>query len=133
MGQLFRKYLWMFLRFLGFRPVAVSLNMENIDETVQKSALTIHAFYNDESIQAVLAALKAEHTRSLLNLASYSGNRDKLYTLQGRMESIQGFIRFIEDAGNLRPDDVRTLRTKRQKDSKAKVLNLGKSRQEVVI
>lgn len=113
--------------------MSLSLNVEGLDDTAQKSALAIHSYYNDESIRAVLDALRAEQTRALLNLASYAGSRDKLYKLQGRLESIQNFIRFIEDAGSLRPDDVKMLRGKRQAASKAKVLNLGKSRQEVVI
>lgn len=136
MVQWFKNLKIFILRFLGVKPVSLSLNLEETEKVIQKSALVINAYAKDEAIRAVHDLLRAQQTRSLFALASFSGSLETLHKLQGHLQAIEGLLKFIDEAEKLKAEDIRAIRGRTEKsDSKARVLRMGPSsrRQDVVI
>ena len=136
MVQWFKRLRIYLLRLLGAQPLSIDLTLDDTERKLTRAAITVHRYYRDEGIQAVVTVLKAEQTRALYSLASFSGGLEQLNRLQGRLDAVSGLLTFLKDADELKDADLRRLvSTFKEEPKSVKVLNLTPSsrRQDTVI
>ncbi len=132
MAQWFKKLV---IKFFGIKPYSAPLAIEQLDSEVERCALGIRSYYNDEGVQAILKLLKIEHTRHLYMLTSFNGDAVRLAKMQGQVETVLRFITFIEQSGSMPAEQANKLRKDKQENNKKNsVLKFSKSnRNDVVI